>query len=115
MEDLAADQPALSLPTNKPAAFPEMRWVPRKRLNTRWPIEPRPTKDAALCPPVKFEVPATISAAKTGHSPSHTGATNASAEQEAVSTYQGDDIWRWKWKPRGGAPYRREYRISVAN
>ena len=47
-----------------PATFPEdkLKWVPRKRHNTRWPIEPKSTPTrmvAALQPLIEFELPAT--------------------------------------------------------
>ncbi|KAL2133975.1 hypothetical protein VTI74DRAFT_1278 [Chaetomium olivicolor] len=49
--------------TTRPTTFPEdtLKWIPRKRHNTRWPIEPRKEKTprmvADMQPLIKFEVP----------------------------------------------------------
>ncbi|KAH8904172.1 hypothetical protein BR93DRAFT_930781 [Coniochaeta sp. PMI_546] len=62
--------------SQRTATFPEekLRWVPRKRHNSRWPIEPtsrlQTTMLAELQPFVKFEVPSThIDTAAAQHSP----------------------------------------------
>ncbi|KAK4445855.1 hypothetical protein QBC34DRAFT_412339 [Podospora aff. communis PSN243] len=54
------------------ATFPEdaLRWVPRKRHNTRWPIEPKTTAArmvAALQPLIEFDVPAAAQPEDTTH------------------------------------------------
>ncbi|OIW25590.1 hypothetical protein CONLIGDRAFT_499476 [Coniochaeta ligniaria NRRL 30616] len=62
--------------SHRPVTFPEekLRWVPRKRHNSRWPIEPTaratPRMMAELQPLVEFEVPTTnIDTAAAQHSP----------------------------------------------
>ncbi|KAJ4291223.1 hypothetical protein N0V88_006222 [Collariella sp. IMI 366227] len=52
--------------TSRPATFPEetLKWVPRKRHNTRWPIEPKKEETvrmvADMQPLIEFEVPTTL-------------------------------------------------------
>ncbi|KAK1760274.1 hypothetical protein QBC47DRAFT_2972 [Echria macrotheca] len=55
---------------SKHATFPDerLRWVPRKRHSTRWPIEPKPSPTHTLAnsqPPVEFEIPTTTPVADT--------------------------------------------------
>ncbi|KAH6847839.1 hypothetical protein B0I37DRAFT_405713 [Chaetomium sp. MPI-CAGE-AT-0009] len=62
----AVEQEAATLTSadnTKPSTFPQerLKWVPRKRHNSRWPIEPKkePTRIVAeLQPLIMFEVPA---------------------------------------------------------
>ncbi|KAB5527954.1 hypothetical protein GE09DRAFT_975272 [Coniochaeta sp. 2T2.1] len=72
--DLDVEQRATQ---SRTATYPEekLRWVPRKRHNSRWPIEPtttttRTTMVAGLQPLVEFEIPtADIETAAAQHSP----------------------------------------------
>ncbi|KAK0611934.1 hypothetical protein B0T14DRAFT_531301 [Immersiella caudata] len=83
-QDLAVARAAVSTvrETTKPAeianepsrhaTFPEdaLRWVPRKRHNTRWPIEPKTTSTrmvATLQPLIEFEVPTAVEPEDTTH------------------------------------------------
>lgn len=66
----------MSRVSQRPATFPQekLRWVPRKRHNSRWPIEPtmpaQITMVADLQPLVEFEIPsASIDSAAVQHSP----------------------------------------------
>ncbi|KAK5662456.1 hypothetical protein OQA88_8367 [Cercophora sp. LCS_1] len=67
----AGEKPALpAASASKHATFPEdkLRWVPRKRHNTRWPIQPKTTEPrmiAAFQPLVEFEVPKTAAPVDT--------------------------------------------------
>jgi hypothetical protein len=73
--------PQIPVITRRPATFPEetLRWVPRKRHNSRWPIEPttktQATMVAELQPLVEFEIPTTnIDIAAAQHSPQRASA-----------------------------------------
>lgn len=72
------EQEDTEIPTtsHRQGTFPEekLRWVPRKRHNSRWPIEPstraHTTLMAELQPLVEFEIPsASIDTAAAQHSP----------------------------------------------
>ncbi|KAH8890254.1 hypothetical protein GQ53DRAFT_842432 [Thozetella sp. PMI_491] len=56
-QEVAGTEPASASLPRKRSVFPDIHWVPRKRDNARWPIEPRmsdATKAAALCPPIEL-------------------------------------------------------------
>jgi len=79
------------------ATFPgdALRWVPRKRHNTRWPIEPKAATTrmvAALQPLIDFDVPAAVEPMDTMHRIDGEGLGRRSTRRlsRRVSLFPGD-------------------------